>query len=199
MAPWCQTLLTCSDSSSLMLVRPNMVALTVDRILSWVLIVGMRSHTLKEIRNITYKNTSNCLCKLGKRGNGWTTWWRQLKLTCSRLVRIRLSVHCLATSLASRVTSSEALAMSLAHWMSARLFPLPPRTRRDISAMRRAIRLAAPMISFPYKAQKEHNQSLKKTNISAMHLITSSCGKLLISWYVELAGKPAFSVSKKDL
>lgn len=32
-----------------------------------------------------------------------------------------------------------------------------------------------------------------------MHLITSSCGELLISWYVELAGKPAFSVSKKDL
>lgn len=29
-----KTLLTCSDSSSLMLVRPNMVALTVDKILS---------------------------------------------------------------------------------------------------------------------------------------------------------------------
>lgn len=40
-----KTLLTCSDSSSLMLVRPNMVALTVDRILSWVLMVGIRSHT----------------------------------------------------------------------------------------------------------------------------------------------------------
>lgn len=40
-----ETPLTCSDSSSLMLVRPNMVALTVDRILSWVLMVGMRSHT----------------------------------------------------------------------------------------------------------------------------------------------------------
>lgn len=36
-------------------------------------------------------------------------------LTCSRLVLIRLSVHCFATSLASLVTSSEALAMSLAH------------------------------------------------------------------------------------
>lgn len=41
------TQLTCSDSSSLMLVRPNMVALTVDRILSWVLMVGIRSHTWK--------------------------------------------------------------------------------------------------------------------------------------------------------
>lgn len=37
--------LTCSDSSSLMLVRPSMVAFTVDRILSWVLIVGIRSQT----------------------------------------------------------------------------------------------------------------------------------------------------------
>lgn len=79
--------------------------------------------------------------------------------TWRRLVRIRLSVHCLATSLASRVTSSEAFAMSLAHWMSARLFPLPPRTRRDISAMSKAIRLAAPMMSFPYKLQEEHDQS----------------------------------------
>lgn len=78
------------------------------------------------------------------------------ELTWSRLVRIRLSVHCLATSLASRVTSSEALAMSLAHWMRARLFPLPPRTRRDISAMSRAIRLAAPMMSFPCAVQQEH-------------------------------------------
>lgn len=64
---------------------------------------------------------------------------------------MRLSVHCLATSLANRVTSSDALAMSLAHWMRARLFPLPPRTRRDISAISKAIRLAAPMISFPWK------------------------------------------------
>lgn len=70
-------------------------------------------------------------------------------LTCSRLVRIRLSVHCLATSLASLVTSSEALAISLAHWISARLFPLPPRTSRDISAISRAIRLAAAMMSLP--------------------------------------------------
>ena len=36
---------TCSDSSSLMLVRPSMVAFTVDKILSWVLIVGILSHT----------------------------------------------------------------------------------------------------------------------------------------------------------
>lgn len=79
--------------------------------------------------------------------------------TWRRLVRIRLSVHCLATSLASRVTSSEALAMSLAHWMRARLFPLPPRTRRDISAMSKAIRLAAPMMSFPYEIRQEQNQS----------------------------------------
>ncbi len=64
---------------------------------------------------------------------------------------MRLSVHCLATSLARRVTSSEALAMSLAHWMSALLFPLAPRTRRDISAISRAMRLAAPMMSLPCK------------------------------------------------
>lgn len=70
-------------------------------------------------------------------------------LTCSRLVLMRLSVHCLATSLASLVTSSEALAMSLAHWIIARLFPLPPRTSRDISAISRAIRLAAAMMSLP--------------------------------------------------
>lgn len=37
--------LTCSDSSSLMFVRPSIVALTVDRIFSWVLIVGIRSQT----------------------------------------------------------------------------------------------------------------------------------------------------------
>lgn len=70
-------------------------------------------------------------------------------LTCSRLVLMRLSVHCLATSLASLVTSSEALAMSFAHWINARLFPLPPRTSRDISAISRAIRLAAAMMSLP--------------------------------------------------
>ena len=40
-----QQVRTCSDSSSLMLVRPSMVAFTVDRILSWVLMVGIRSHT----------------------------------------------------------------------------------------------------------------------------------------------------------
>lgn len=81
--------------------------------------------------------------------------WRQSALvsmqilTCSRFVLMRLSVHCLATSFASLVTSSEALAMSLAHWISARLFPLPPRTSRDISAISRAIRLAAAMMSLP--------------------------------------------------
>lgn len=68
-------------------------------------------------------------------------------------------MHCLATSLASRVTSSEALAMSLAHWMRARLLPPPcPRTRRDISAMSKAIRLAAPMMSFPCGVRQEHDQ-----------------------------------------
>ncbi|TNN56141.1 AP-3 complex subunit mu-1 [Liparis tanakae] len=68
-----------------------------------------------------------------------------------KLVLMRLSVHCLATSLASLVTSSEALAMSLAHWIIARLFPLPPRTSRDISAISRAIRLAAAMMSLPWE------------------------------------------------
>ena len=71
--------------------------------------------------------------------------------TCKRLVLIRLSVHCLATSLANRVTSSEALAMSLAHWISARLVPLPPLTSRDISAINRAMRLAAAMMSLPWR------------------------------------------------
>lgn len=71
-------------------------------------------------------------------------------MTCRRLVLILLSVHCLATSLASLVTSSEALAMSLAHWINARLLPLPPRTSRDISAISRAIRLAAAMMSLPW-------------------------------------------------
>lgn len=70
---------------------------------------------------------------------------------------MRLSVHCLATSLARRVTSSEALAMSLAHWMSALLFPPLPRTSRDISAISRAMRLAAPMMSLPYKKQSLFN------------------------------------------
>lgn len=74
---------------------------------------------------------------------------------------MRLSVHCLATSLASRVTSSEALAMSLAHWIRARLFPLPPRTRRDISAMSKAIRLAAPMMSFPWDGWPEMPSIIK--------------------------------------
>lgn len=131
---------TCSDSSSLMFVRPNMVALTVERIFSWVLMVGMRSHTFgKRKKGQLYFKAefSACVCP------------HVFVLTCSRLVLIRLSVHCLATSLASLVTSSEALAMSLAHWISARLFPLPPRTSRDISAMSRAIRLAAAMMSLP--------------------------------------------------
>lgn len=69
---------------------------------------------------------------------------------------MRLSVHCLATSLASRVTSSDALAMSLAHWMRARLLPLPPLTRRDISAMSSAMRFAAAMMSFPCTEQQGH-------------------------------------------
>lgn len=68
---------------------------------------------------------------------------------------MRLSVHCFATSLASRVTSSDALAISFAHWIRARLFPLPPLTRRDISAMRSAIRLAAAMMSLPWREQHE--------------------------------------------
>ena len=41
---------TCSDSSSLMFVRPSMVALTVERIFSWVLMVGIRSHTFGKIK-----------------------------------------------------------------------------------------------------------------------------------------------------
>lgn len=79
---------------------------------------------------------------------------RQL-ITCKRFVLMRLSVHCLATSLANRVTSSDALAISFAHWMRARLFPLPPRTRRDISAMSSAIRLAAAMMSLPWREQQQ--------------------------------------------
>lgn len=82
-----------------------------------------------------------------------------------------MSVHCLATSLASRVTSSEALAMSLAHWMRARLFPLPPRTRRDISAMSKAIRLAAPMMSFPYEVQQEHDES-KRIRLPLLYIMS---------------------------
>lgn len=74
--------------------------------------------------------------------------------TCKRFVRILLSVHCLATSLARRVTSSEAFAISFAHWMSARLFPLAPLTRRDISAISKAMRLAAAMMSFPWKKKR---------------------------------------------
>lgn len=129
---------TCSDSSSLMFVRPSMVALTVERIFSWVLMVGIRSQTFwSRIKtSVSQRLLHRLLLKM-------------LVLTCSRLVRIRLSVHCLATSLASLVTSSEALAISLAHWISARLFPLPPRTSRDISAISRAIRLAAAMMSLP--------------------------------------------------
>ena len=79
--------------------------------------------------------------------------------TCKRLVLIRLSVHCLATSLANRVTSSEALAMSLAHWISARLVPLPPLTSRDISAINRAMRLAAAMMSLPWREARHRVSS----------------------------------------
>lgn len=79
--------------------------------------------------------------------------------TCNRLVLIRLSVHCLATSLANRVTSSEALAMSLAHWISARLVPLPPLTSRDISAINRAMRLAAAMMSLPWREARHRVSS----------------------------------------
>ncbi|KAG7236333.1 hypothetical protein INR49_001030 [Caranx melampygus] len=42
----------------------------------------------------------------------WALW---TSISVAWLVLMRLSVHCLATSLASLVTSSEALAMSLAH------------------------------------------------------------------------------------
>lgn len=48
--PFCE--LTCSDSSSLMFVRPSMVALTVERIFSWVLMVGIRSHTFGGKENV---------------------------------------------------------------------------------------------------------------------------------------------------
>lgn len=120
-----------------MFVRPSMVALTVERIFSWVLMVGIRSQTFW-----------NRITSIWQRFLHWLLL-KAFVLTCSRLVRIRLSVHCLATSLASLVTSSEALAISLAHWISARLFPLPPRTSRDISAISRAIRLAAAMMSLP--------------------------------------------------
>lgn len=93
---------------------------------------------------------------------------------------MRLSVHCLATSLASRVTSSEALAMSLAHWMRARLFPLPPRTRRDISAMSKAIRLAAPMMSFPYEVRQEDKSILQQRALSRSLLLCLQCSLTLL-------------------
>lgn len=112
------------------------------------------------------------------------------ELTWSRLVRMRLSVHCLATSFASRVTSSEALAMSLAHWMRARLFPLPPRTRRDISAMSKAIRFAAPMMSFPYEVREEHNQSESirfQRSITVLKVFTYFAGPFA-GFIVELPG-----------
>lgn len=141
--------LTCSDSSSLMFVRPSIVAFTVDRIFSWVLIVGIRSQTWNKHCRAFWSDKISWFANINL--SVLEEYWCIIfaPLTCNRFVRIRLSVHCLATSLASRVTSSEALAMSLAHWIRARLFPLPPRTRRDISAMSRAMRLAAPMMSLP--------------------------------------------------
>merc|ERR1719510_2064131 len=90
---------------------PSMVAFTVERIFSWVPMVGMRSHT-----------------------------W-------SRFVLILLSVHSLASSLASLVTSSEDSAMALAMEISSLLLPLSSWTNCDSLAMSKAIFLAAAMMS----------------------------------------------------
>jgi len=55
------TPLTCSDSSSLILVLPSMVALTVERIFSCVLMVGIRSQTwgmgIKTLHTVNWTNT----------------------------------------------------------------------------------------------------------------------------------------------
>merc|ERR1719219_1335569 len=90
---------------------PSIVAFTVERIFSWVPMVGIRSHT-----------------------------W-------SRFVLIRLSVHSLASSLASLVTSSEDSAMALAMEISSLLLPLSSWTNCDSLAMSKAIFLAAAMMS----------------------------------------------------
>lgn len=123
--------------------------------------VGMRSHTFK-------RGKSKFLYKEKTESSSGSLFLYSFFFTCRRLVLILLSVHCLATSLASLVTSSDALAMSLAHWISARLLPLPPRTSRDISAISRAIRLAAAMMSLPCGLIKKGAKLWK--NVSAFNI-----------------------------
>ena len=65
----------------------------------------------------------------------------------SLTVRILLSVHSRASSLASRVTSSEASAMALAQAIKSRLVPPSPRTSWDRRPISKAIFLAAAMIA----------------------------------------------------
>uniref|UniRef100_A0A2M3ZRX4 Putative secreted peptide n=1 Tax=Anopheles braziliensis TaxID=58242 RepID=A0A2M3ZRX4_9DIPT len=71
--------------------------------------------------------------------------------TCSRLVRIRLSVHWRASSFANRVTSSDASAIFFAVAISSRLLPFESaRTSSERRAISTAIRLAAAMISLSF-------------------------------------------------
>ena len=67
----------------------------------------------------TPKGGPSCVCKL-------CSLWLLVK-TWSRLVRIFLSVQCLANSLASSVILSLASANALAHAISSRFVPFPPR------------------------------------------------------------------------
>ena len=111
---------------------PSIVALTVERILSWVPMVGIRSQTCSSA---------------WKEDDGIKKWKDEKVYIVLHTVRIRLSVHCRANSLANRVTSSDASAIALAQAIRSRLLPPSPRTSWDRRPIKRAILLAAAMIS----------------------------------------------------
>lgn len=77
----------------------------------------------------------------------------EMKKKWERTVLILLSVHNLACSLANRVTSSEASAIAFAQAIKSFLVPPSPRTNCDNRAIKRAIFLAAAMISLSFDDQ----------------------------------------------
>ena len=91
---------------------PNIVAFTVESILSWVAIVGILSQTCSKLCSIEWK----CWMFLPKtfRYHFLNYMINIIRLWKILTVLIRLSVHSFASSLAILVTSSEASAIALA-------------------------------------------------------------------------------------
>ncbi len=124
----------CADGQTIMLLPcdPSMVAFTVERIFSCVAIVGILSQTWSK------------LCK--RTISFWSSVYSLPQLHFLTIL-MRLSVHSFASSLAILVTSSEASAMDFAQEMSSLLLLASLPTSCDSLAMRRAILLAAAMMS----------------------------------------------------